>query len=89
MARPAVLSVPQLVQALQRGFIEQNFGIMPEHLYLPVDLHNLVTDYIEEQFRLGGVPEHLIDQMSGYQMHGMKLHVIQGFNSIATRDELP
>lgn len=85
--QPIKTSMEQVVRILIRNFEVMNFGSKAKYIYLPTDLYDHFTDYIEDQFRGQGTPEHVLDQMFRYFY--LNVEVLNArTNDIIVTDEL-
>jgi hypothetical protein len=82
-------SMEQIVHALIKGFVLQNFGRAPKYVYLPVDLFDHFTDIIEDQFRAAGMPAHLLDDAFEYVYMGVRVLECRTNDIIVSEELLP
>lgn len=87
--RPVKTDMQQVVRLFLRAFTLQNFGAKPSYIYLPLDLYDYFTDYIEDQARKAGVPEHALDQCFRYFYHGVEILRARTDDIIVTDELLP
>jgi hypothetical protein len=84
---PVKTDMESLVRILIRNFEVLNFGAKAKYIYLPTDLYDHFTDFIEDQFRGSGVPEHALDQM--FRHFYLNVEVLNArTNDIIVTDEL-
>lgn len=89
MSRIYKVDIPQLLQGFQRAYIAQNFGAIPENVYLPDGMYQMVTEYIDDQMISGGIPAELLEDVVQRTFLGMTIRRAFGYDVTVTRDELP
>lgn len=89
--RPVKTDMESLVRILIRNFEVLNFGVKAKYIYLPTDLYDHFTDFIEDQFKTAalycGTPAPDFDQAFSY--HYLNVEVLNArTNDIIVTDEL-
>jgi hypothetical protein len=85
--RPVKTDMESLVRILIRNFEVLNFGAKAKYIYLPTDLYNHFTDFIEDQFRKVRLQEHVLDEM--FRHFYLNVEVLNArTNDIIVTDEL-